>query len=177
MTSALRQFFAGLLKGLTSGKTTGMGSDKASPKAVASPRQVSPPVPTATPAQIPFWEDDNARTPIVGESHYQRELQSLCAERPSDRTWVKRTAHLVPQDDNPYDKQAVAVLIAGTLVGFLSKEDARRLRARLRTRHIPGVTTGCDAIVKGGLPGRDGKTLKYNVELLFDLSRPKLRES
>lgn len=86
---------------------------------------------------------------VVGESHYQPALRAIAG-----RGEVRHqcTAHLVMDDDNPYDAKAVRVDIEGKPVGHLSRDDARAYRRQLR-KH--GDLVGrCDALICGGGPGR-----------------------
>src|SRR5665648_1017206 len=56
---------------------------------------------------------------VVGESHYQEEIQSVV--RHIGREVV---AVLVPEPENPYDSSAVSVWVAGVKVGHLSRSEA-----------------------------------------------------
>jgi hypothetical protein len=47
---------------------------------------------------------------VVGESHYQPALRALAARRAPGNVF---TARLVPEPDNPYDSNAVAVVMDG----------------------------------------------------------------
>lgn len=73
---------------------------------------------------------------VVGEASYQPALRALKAseEKPFHR------ARLVPEDNNPYDEQAVRVDIGGTTVGYLPRASARAWR-----KHR--VPTTCDAFL------------------------------
>jgi hypothetical protein len=62
----------------------------------------------------------------VGESQYQPALKR--AARAGRICW----ATLLPEPDNPFDSNAVAVQIAGETVGYLARTDARRYNRRLR---------------------------------------------
>jgi hypothetical protein len=102
---------------------------------------------------------------IVGESNYQSILAGLAGEHGAESTEAQHTATLLLEDSNPYDPKAVAVQIAGTTVGYLSREDARRYRRRLGQKRLTGVNATCDAIVVGGGTRRNGEKLSYGVKL------------
>lgn len=63
--------------------------------------------------------DGDESLEIKGESFYQENLSQIVRE-------VGRRVHavLVPEPDNPYDKNAVAVWVNGLQVGHLGREDA-----------------------------------------------------
>jgi hypothetical protein len=86
---------------------------------------------------------------IVGESHYQDALESICGrtEASADLHYV---AQVILEDDNPYDDKAVRVEIQNKKVGYLSRQDARAYRRWLAKEH-PGVDIiCCEANVRGG---------------------------
>jgi hypothetical protein len=108
---------------------------------------------------------------VVGESFYQPSLWQLASARPG-RERVRREirAVLVPEDDNPYDPNAVAVWIDGLQVGHLSRENAQRYRPGLVAQQqargvpvaLPGVITG-GGIRSDGL-GKLGVFLRHDPE-------------
>jgi hypothetical protein len=62
---------------------------------------------------------------VVGESYYRQALKSLVAEGSDEERQqgeVFRTAILVPEPNNPFDKNAIQVRIAEYLVGYIAKE-------------------------------------------------------
>jgi predicted Zn-ribbon and HTH transcriptional regulator len=87
---------------------------------------------------------------VVGESQYQDDLWRLVGGVTAERVRCAATAVLVPEPDNPYDSNAVKVVIDGHLVGYLARHDAalylpglRQLMARhscqiALTGHIVG---------------------------------------
>lgn len=89
---------------------------------------------------------------VVGESHYQRELEEIAGGRTEDGVDLSVDAELVPQDDNPHDQNAVAVQVNGTIVGFLPREQAAAYRCAGRGREKHGAR-----IVGGWYRGRDDR--------------------
>jgi hypothetical protein len=87
---------------------------------------------------------------VVGESHYQRELEDLCGGRTRESADLETEAYLVPEDDNPRDRNAVRVCIDGFAVGNLDRDMARAWRMRV-TQFGRGVCTAkCQAKIVGG---------------------------
>jgi hypothetical protein len=62
---------------------------------------------------------------VVGESHYLKELWSIVGQhRPGEPVRFSTVALLVPEPENPYDKNAVKVVIDGLKVGYLARTEA-----------------------------------------------------
>ena len=102
---------------------------------------------------------------VVGESNYQKAIAAAAGSHGTQSADVQCLATLEPEDDNPYDPKAVAIRIQGTLVGYLSREDARSFRRRLGQKRISGQVTTCDALIVGGGTRKNGEKLHYGVKL------------
>ena len=64
---------------------------------------------------------------VAGESHYFDAIRNVLGGRVSSEwTEVVTVAQLIPEPTNPYDFNAVQVLIDGDLVGYLPREEAAR---------------------------------------------------
>jgi hypothetical protein len=63
---------------------------------------------------------------VVGESQYQLALR-LIEKKHGRICWAK----LLPEPDNPFDRNAVMVEIDGHTVGYLSRAEAKRYQRRL----------------------------------------------
>lgn len=90
------------------------------------------------------------RLSVVGESHHQDSLWAIVGgPKTSGRVRHQDTAILVPESDNQYDANAIAVWIRGAHVGYLSREDAQTYRPGLDklAEHGP---VGLWATVAGG---------------------------
>jgi hypothetical protein len=84
-------------------------------------------------------------TEIVGESHYQDVLLGICGRKTLNGHRKIVDAEMLPEPDNRYDPNAVAVYIDRHVVGYLSREDAKTYHA------IRGSTTAaCKALIVGG---------------------------
>ena len=90
---------------------------------------------------------------VVGESHYQETLWALVGGTRAERVRHETIALLVPEPDNPYDRNAIQVLIDGQLVGYLGREDAAAYRPgllRLMQSSVDGNVALKAAICGGG---------------------------
>lgn len=93
---------------------------------------------------------------IVGESFYRDALDEL------GRTGRKDfLAALVPDPANPYDRNAVKVVIEGRHVGHLSREMAEMLCSRISARH--DRLGHC--VVNARLGGGGSPDVNYGVKL------------
>lgn len=138
--------------------------------------------------QGPAWKRDGIevalvdgpeRLEVVGESFHQDNLWRLAGARPGDEYVVRDIcAVLVAEDDNPYDRDAVAVWIGGLMVGHLSREDARRYRPGLlalqRAQGKPIALAGVIAGggIRDGGPGMLGVFLRFDPEAFGIRGRP-----
>jgi hypothetical protein len=97
---------------------------------------------------------------IVGELQYQNALAKLAGGYSSDGANELCEAHLVPENDNPHDKNAVRVDIQERTVGYLSREHAKAYRKRL------GESIGrCQAEIVGGWDRGKGDKGFFGVKL------------
>jgi hypothetical protein len=67
----------------------------------------------------------------------------------------------VPEPDNPYDANAVAVRIGGALVGYLARADAAVWQPILKQLSSAGQAAVCDAMISGR--GAGGETTNLGV--------------
>jgi len=105
---------------------------------------------------------------IVGESHYQDTLRPLANRLGHDGVFVAR---LVPEPDNPYDNNAVAVCVddSGATVGYLKREVAKNYHRRLVLHGSPVM---CSAKLTGVGLGTIGVVLDFeDVRVALGLPR------
>lgn len=108
--------------------------------------------------------DGQFRFPIVGESHYQAALAEFAGGYDkSGRRNVAAAAMLVPEADNPYDLNAVAVQIEGQTVGYLARDVAPVFRAALADAGFGRAT--CEAAIVGGWDRGEGDVGSFGVRL------------
>ena len=88
---------------------------------------------------------------VVGESYHQDHLWQQAGGHTPERVRCEIVAELVPEPDNPHDRNAVQVLIRGGCIGHLSRDDAAAYVGgvqRLRAEH--GVSIGLRGVIVGG---------------------------
>jgi hypothetical protein len=92
---------------------------------------------------------------VVGESNYQDHLWAIVGCEPSDEHVRHHCAAiLVPESDNSYDSNAIAVWVDGLLVGYLSRGDAAEYRSGLLKLAKGGPVALPGTIAGGGHGGR-----------------------
>lgn len=103
---------------------------------------------------------------VVGESHYQPALESFVESTDDEHGPWQTDAVLRPEDNNPYDNQAVAVYIGPKKIGHLSKAAARSYRKLLSNSNHAIGNYEVGAKIFGG---RNGKS--YGVWLDLDIGK------
>ena len=106
---------------------------------------------------------------VVGESHYQELLESICGGRTKKGHRLEVKACLVPEDDSPRGRNAVRVYIEGLTVGYLHWKFAPIFRQRMEEAGVAGVTAKCKGIIVGGWDRGNGDRGSFGV--LLDLPR------
>lgn len=102
---------------------------------------------------------------VVGESHYQDAIAFLCGGKSREGVNHIVNATLVPEDDNPHDRQAVRVDVEGYTVGYLSRKHAREYRNQLRRTGYPKSPMSCRAKIVGGWDRGPDDTGYFGVTL------------
>lgn len=87
---------------------------------------------------------------VVGESHYQATLESICGGRTTESAERGVCACLVLENGNPVDPAAVRVDVSGSPVGYLPQETALRWRSYLKRKKIQALAINCSAMIVGG---------------------------
>jgi len=106
--------------------------------------------PSGPPRTLPGGNDVH----VAGESFHFEELRAVVGPAGSSFGATLLWASLVPDPTNPYDKNAVKVMIDGRHVGNLSKEAASAfVGVATRIREL-GCDARCAATIIGG--GREG---------------------
>jgi len=119
------------------------------------------------PAVIPrISGPDKFAFEVMGESYYLKSFERLFGPRQARGIDEERTAHLVLDDANPHDNQAVRVEIEGHQVGHLSRADARQFRAAVIAGGLIQYRRfSCAAAIRGGWDNGDGDKGHYGVRL------------
>jgi hypothetical protein len=107
---------------------------------------------------------------VVGESHYQDALTAIVGGKRPDGVNVETYAMLVLEPDNPYDPNAVAVLVAGHKVGYLARPAALAYGPVGRQLAGQQQIGTCKAAIVGGWDRGDEDMGHFGVKL--DLARP-----
>jgi hypothetical protein len=105
---------------------------------------------------------------VVGESHYQPAIRAACGAGVNEDVLFECFAELVPEPENPYDPNAIKVLIDGRKVGHLARSDAVELGpAIVAARQATGGGL-CRAVIAGH---KDSETTNLGVFLHLDIQR------
>lgn len=95
---------------------------------------------------------------VVGEASYQPELERLAGGRTDQSARVPVVATLATEPTNRHDPNAVAILVAGCVVGYLSREQAVRYKPLIANLEAEDRIPTCSAVIVGGWsrPGDHG---------------------
>jgi HIRAN domain len=95
---------------------------------------------------------------VVGESHYQDALWRIVGGVREEHVRHEIHAVLMPEPDNAYDPNAIRVLVDGSVVGYLSREDAAAYRPGLLLlmKTNPGTLIALNGVIVGGGERPDG---------------------
>ena len=102
---------------------------------------------------------------VVGVSRRQDALAAIVERHGRSGRTVTTDAVLLLEDTNPHDGNAVRVEIEGDLVGYLSRDNARRYRADLTAAGTPAATVRCKARIVGGFETATGERAHFGVRL------------
>lgn len=102
---------------------------------------------------------------IVGEANYQNSLNDICGGKCEDGHNFRVTAQLCFQEDNPYDPNAVVVLIARKIVGYIPRDLAPWMRSEILRINPDRRPVVCDAKIVGGWDRGGGDEGHYGAKL------------
>jgi HIRAN domain len=115
--------------------------------------------------------DGDRLVQVVGESHYQDALAQICEGKTELGHHRPVTAVLHPEPENEYDRNAVAILVAGVKVGYLAREDASALHTQLvQIAHEHGCPAACRGEIVGGWRRSGGDEGHFGIRLFFNRS-------
>ncbi len=104
---------------------------------------------------------------ISGESYTQDALRTIAQGSDCEGTLVQTvTAQLVPEPENPHDKNAIRVDVGGMKVGYVPKTGAAPWRKRVKSIGSPNGPILCRAQLSGGWQRPDGDEGSIGVELV-----------
>lgn len=87
---------------------------------------------------------------VVGESHYRDVIAAIAGGTRREAIKLVTSAALVPEPENPYDRNAVGVQVAGRKVGHLSRDDAAAFAPVLARLAAAGLVGHGRADIYGG---------------------------
>jgi HIRAN domain len=120
-------------------------------------------------AEIRLTGSGGFRLMVVGEASYQDNIEQICGGRTTESVDRMETAHLILENSNPYDRNAVSVEINGLKVGYLNREDAKAYRTYLESKGQPNAIGTCHANIRGGWKRSKKEQGHFGVRLDFDL--------
>lgn len=120
---------------------------------------------TATHSQGLYRLRAGGTVEVVGEAYYQVALERVAGGRSPDSADLEVTATLLPEPDNPYDPNAIAVRIDGATVGYMSREDAIDYGPVVQRLAAMGCVGACQARIKGGWDRGNGDRGHFGLVL------------
>ena len=105
---------------------------------------------------------------VEGESYHRDEIEEVTSFTGDDEgiNADDFIAHLILDDRNINDPNAVAVEIDGKTVGYLSKPNAKKYRAKLIELGLPDIVGECFASVRGGYVKKNtGEQADFGIRL------------
>lgn len=102
---------------------------------------------------------------VVGVSRRQSVLAAIVDRQSRRGRTVTIDAVLILEDSNPHDANAVRIEIEGELIGYLSRDNARRYRADLAAAGQPRATVRCKARIVGGFETESGERAHFGVRV------------
>jgi hypothetical protein len=109
---------------------------------------------------------------VVGESHYQRELERIAGGRREDSVHLVVPALLQREPDNRHDRNAIRVVIEGLTVGYISGDDAEEYQPLLKRLERQGRMAWVRATIVGGWDRGGGDVGSFGVKLDDGLPEP-----
>lgn len=104
---------------------------------------------------------------IVGESHYQANLEKIAGPKTESGIEFACEVLLVCENSNKFDKNAVRVEVGGKTVGYLARDDAEIFREMLEEEGLKGAKVTARAKITGGWRRDDGEG-HYGISLDLD---------
>jgi len=131
----------------------------------------TPPEPRTRPAtptgRIPLGPGEDFHFDIVGAGSYLATLRKAAGDRLANGETVVLTALVIPEPNNQYDPNAIAVHLEGFgKVGYFSRGDAEEWRAVAQALIARGAVGTCEAWLMGGTAE------KKNIGVRLSLKEP-----
>ncbi len=155
-------------------------------KLFGSKKQEPPPHSVSAPASQADRTLKVLELRITGVNYYTKNLKNLAESNPDWRrgakklvedgkagkrifqhNYIHKPAKLIPEPTNPHDKNAVQAVVAGELVGYVSRDDNQRVLEILKRREIKYIS----AFISGGpykIVSADGTVEKAEKTIYID---------
>jgi hypothetical protein len=107
---------------------------------------------------------------VVGETHDDRQatLEELAGGKTEEACSIRVLAELRPEPGNPFDPNAVAVLVGARQVAYLARTDAAKMSPTIQGLASDGKPVTCAALIRGGWKRPGGSEGYFGVTLLID---------
>lgn len=142
-----------------------------------------PEVQTGALRPVDLWvHRDWCNQDVVGESHYLDSIMGIVGDVTAEGREVRTTASLIAEPSNPHDRNAVAVQVSGTTIGYLPREDAPAYQPLLLDLQRRGKVANVPCRVWGSLftdydcdsRGHPTETRRFNGTVSVALAEPHL---
>lgn len=126
--------------------------------------------------QVPSWPSMGFfSVQATGSGAYRGALEAIAQNPRGQASLTLLRVYLVPNDQNPYDSNAVGVLVRSSngeleLLGHLPQSLALEYRGRMMALGHGAMMSVCDAMLSGGIETND-KDYAFVLELDLDLSQ------
>jgi len=106
---------------------------------------------------------------VAGTSYRQDDLRKIAGKKTKEGHDLPVVAALVPHPSNEHDPNAVSVQIDGLLVGYLSRDEAKKVQPALLDFHQRTKThVAVNAKVIGGKKVSRKEETNYGVRVYFN---------
>lgn len=113
---------------------------------------------------IPLYKGVGEFVEVVGESHYQANLQMARSNAVKNDGRLMFWAVIEPENDNPHDANAVTIKFNGNKLGYLNKGDAKLFRSS----HADAISRNQPIVARARLTG--GTKGKPNIGVMLDFN-------
>ena len=101
---------------------------------------------------------------VVGESHYQRQLERVVGGRTEQGAHFRCVARLIREPTNVHDPNAVMVTVDGQTVGYINRDDAEDVAAMVERMDAQRSPAWVPATIVGGWRDSRGSG-SFGIEL------------
>jgi len=107
---------------------------------------------------------------VAGTSYHQDALEAIAGGHGVHGHDIEVMATLIPEPQNPHDRNAVAVRVDGRQVGHIARETAAEIQKLIiDAQRQHGVDICCRARIVGGWDDGEGDRGHFGMRLFFDI--------